>query len=366
MMQSATTIANLSGLFLRAPDLSVQQSLSNGILGIARYGLNHPKNSPATVRAMEEIARISLRLFRAPEGDAARANATITQAVFQFAELVFQTPDTGFTTPHAQYLSGYLGGGMALDMETFDAQLAALVNVALGAAADNAGAKRVVQNLSGWSQDLPQRVRKLLSAATTAHSRYSASVVWWIINISSVLYAASTVPAADPDDRDTLKDRASWILSAINFIPNDQKTVENMGAVDIAEQLLRMSQQLKNFGLGIEAVELGRVTEDWLLRTIPHTAAGELAEGLFGLAALYADPFGAQAIVVLTNKLRTALPATVGYTANYRASGVTQLNLHLQHVQAKRLDMMCYAENYAENSPIAGLSANVTSIIQSL
>jgi hypothetical protein len=61
-----------------------------------------------------------------------------------------------------------------------------------------------------------------------------------------------------------------------------------------------------------------------------------------------------------------SLPATVGCTANYRASAIAQLNLHLQHVQARHLDMMCYAEHYAQNSPIAELSANVTSIIQSL
>jgi len=84
------------------------------------------------------------------------------------------------------------------------------------------------------------------------------------------------------------------------------------------------------------------------------------------LAALYADPFGAQAMVALKNKLQATLPATVGYTANYRASAIAQLNLHLRHVQAGHSDMMCYAEHYAQNSPFAELSANVTSIVQSL
>jgi hypothetical protein len=84
------------------------------------------------------------------------------------------------------------------------------------------------------------------------------------------------------------------------------------------------------------------------------------------LAALHADPFGAQAMVALTNKLQAILPATLGYTANYRASAIAQLNLHLQHVQAGHLDMMCYTERHAQNSLIAELSANVTSIIQSL
>ncbi len=68
----------------------------------------------------------------------------------------------------------------------------------------------------------------------------------------------------------------------------------------------------------------------------------------------------------LKNKLQVTLPATLGYTANYRASAIAQLNLHLQHVQAGHLDMMCYAEHYAQNSPIAELGANVTSIVQSL
>jgi hypothetical protein len=366
MMQSATTIGNVGGLFLRAPDLGVQQSLANGILGIAKYGLIHPKNSPATGRAMVEIAKIVLQLLRAPQGDAARASARVTQAVFEFAELVFQTPDTGITTSHAQYLSGYFGGGVALDMETFDARLGALVNVTLVAAPNHVGATRVIENLSGWSEELPQRVRRLLGAATNLRSRYSASIVWWIINISSVLYVGSTVPAADVDDRNTLKGRASWMLSAINFIPNDQQTVENMSAVDIAEQLLRMTRQLKNCGLHLEAIDLGKVADDWLIRTIPHTSADELAEGLFGLAALYADPLGAQAVNALTNKLRASLPTQPDYAADYRAAAIAQLNLHLQNVQTGRLDMMCYAEHYAENSPSAALRANVTSIVQAL
>ena len=84
------------------------------------------------------------------------------------------------------------------------------------------------------------------------------------------------------------------------------------------------------------------------------------------MAALYADPFGAQAMVGLKNKLQATLPATLAYTANYRASATAKLNLHLQHVQAGHLDMICYAERYAQNSPIAELSANVTSIVQSL
>lgn len=366
MMQGATTIANLSGLFLKAPDFSVQQSLANGILGIAKHGLSHPKHGAASSRAMAEIAKLALQLLRAPQGDVARASANVTQAVFDFAELVFQTPDTDLITSHALHLAGYFGGGVAVDMETFDAQLGAIVNVALEAAPDHAGARRLVENISSWSEELPQRVRRLLSAATQSHSRFASSIVWWIINVSSALYVASTVPAADEDDRDTLKDRASWMLSSLNFIPSDQQTIENMGAVDIAEQLLRMTRQLKNWGLRIEAIELGKITDDWLIRTIPHTSAPELAEGLFGLAALYTDPLGAQALNVLIRKLQASLPMMIEYTANYRAATIAQLNLHLQNVQTGRLNMMCYTEHYAENAPNVALHANVTSIVRVL
>ena len=165
-----------------------------------------------------------------------------------------------------------------LDMQTFDSQLAALINAALEVESDNENAKRVIANLSEWCKELPQRVRRLLLVATTARSRYSATVVWWIINVSTALYAISTAEGCSSFDGDRLKGRASWMMSAINFVPHDPPTVEAMRAVGIPEQLLRMSDELRKFDLLSEAIELGKISEGWLLGTIPHTDVWDSAE----------------------------------------------------------------------------------------
>ena len=307
MMQGARNIADLSGLFLKSPDLLAQQSLSSALVKIAEYGLRSPKDSAATITAIEQISRMSVLLIRAPEGDADRAHESVTKQVFGFAELVFMTPDTGFTSSHANYLSPYFGGSIVLDVATFDVQLTTIVNAALAADENNSGAKRIIENLAGWSKELPQHVRNLLKAATDTHTRYSASIVWWIINISTALYAASTVKAGADHDREILKDRASWIISAISFIPHDGDSVSVMRAVRIPEQLLRTARQLINFNLNDEVVNLGKLIDGWLLGTIPHTSFYEVAEGLLGLAALYAYLAEQQEIVALAEPNKNAI-----------------------------------------------------------
>ena len=366
MMRGAANIADLSGLFLGRPDLNAQQSICSALITIAEYGLKHPQHRPATVRALERIAKISMMLIRAPVGDAAGTHEKVTQQLFQFATHVFSTPDSGFTTPHAEYLSPYFGGGNVLDMGTFDSQLTDLVNQAILADKDNQAARRVIDNLADWSEELPQRVRRLLEKATESRTRYSASIVWWIINVSTALYAASTAIAGDEGDRVTLRDRAGWVISAIDFIPHDEHGVAAMGAVDIPEQLLRMSGQLRNLGLGEEAKRLGKLIERWLLGTIPHTGAHEVAEGMFGLGTLYAYLQEPQEITALCNNIRQQLPLQGGYTAAFKATLSAQINQHFNNVERGRIDGMSYVEHMAENAPNAVLHANTEAILQAI
>jgi hypothetical protein len=366
MMQGAASIANLSGLFLRAPDLNTQQSICSTLIAIAVHGLIYPQHRPATVRALERITQISMMLIRAPEGDAAGTHEKVTQQLFRFAENVFSTPDTGFTTSHAEYLSPYFGGGNVLDMGTFDSQLTDLVNQAILADADNQGARRVIDNLADWSEELPQRVRRLLEKATESRTRYAASIVWWIINVSTALYAASTAAAGDEGDRVTLKDRAGWMMSAINFVPHDEHGVAAMGAVDIPEQLLRMSGQLRKLDLADEVKGLGKIIENWLLGTIPHTGAYEVAEGMFGLGALYAYLQEPQDLTALCNNIRQQLPLHGGYTAAFKATLSAQINNHLNNVERNHIDGISYVEHMAENVPSVVLRANTEAILQAI
>lgn len=305
-------------------------------------------------------------LIRAPEGDAAGAHEMVTQQLFKFAEHVFRTPDTGFTTPHAEYLSPYFGGGNVLDMGTFDSQLTDLVNQALLVDETNHAATRVIDNLADWSEELPQRVRRLLEKATESRTRYSASIVWWIINVSTALYAASTVAAGDEGDRATLKDRAGWLISAINFIPHDEHGVAAMGAVDIPEQLLRMSGQLRNLDLVDEAKGLGKIIEHWLLGTIPHTSAHEVAEGVFGLGALYALLEEPQEITALCFNIRQQLPLQGGYNAIFKATLHKEIERHLHNVERRDIDGISYVEHMADIVPKAVLRANIGSILQAV
>jgi hypothetical protein len=366
MMRGAANIAELSGLFLRAPDLSAQQGICSALITIAEHGLKYPQHRPATVRALERITQISMMLIRAPEGDAAGAHEKVTRQLFQFAEFVFSTPDAGFTTPHAEYLSPYFGGGNVMDMGTFDAQLTDLVNQAVLADEGNESARRVIDNLADWSEDLPQRVRRLLEKATESRTRYSASIVWWIINVSTALYAASTATSGDQGDRETLKDRAGWIISAIDFIPHDEHGVAVMGAVDIPEQLLRMSGQLRELNLIEEAKTLGRLIERWLLRTIPHTGAHEVAEGMFGLGTLYAYLQEPQAVRALCSNILQQLPLQAGYTAAFKAALSAQITQHLNNVERNRIDGMSYVEHMADNVPNALLKANTEAILHAI
>ena len=253
-----------------------------------------------------------------------------------------------------------------LDMQTFDSQLVALINAALEVESAKENVKRVIENLSEWCKELPQQVRRLLLMATTVRSRYSATVVLWIINVSTALYAISTAEGCGSSDGDRFKDRASWMMSAINFVPHDQPSVEVMRAVGIPEQLLRMSHELRKFDLLSEAIELGKISEGWLLGTIPHTDVWDFAEGLFGLAALYADPFGAAKVAELVNRIQSSLPPNPGYTPDYRAAVIAQIKEHLRNIETADVDMTCYAEGYAANSPLSALKANVASIVQAL
>jgi hypothetical protein len=209
-------------------------------------------------------------------------------------------------------------------------------------------------------------VRGLLEAAIAARTRYSSSIIFWLINIATALFAAATARAGNDEDRETLKERAGWVMSAINFIPEDHRGIDATYAVDIPEQLLRSANQLRKFGLDDEAVSLGELIDNWLLKTIPHTASYEVAEGLFGLAALYAHLQRPLEIASLANRVRGKLPLKPGYTAQYKAATIARMEEHLESVEAGHADMMSYIENMAANAPLDALKTNAEALIQAL
>jgi len=155
-------------------------------------------------------------------------------------------------------------------------------------------------------------------------------------------------------------------MSAINFIPHDEHGVAAMAAVDIPEQLLRMSRQLINLNLDEEAKGLGKIIENWVLQTIPHTGAHEVAEGLFGLGTLYFYLHEPQEIKALCNDLRQQLPLQAGFTAAFKATLSAQINKHLTNVKGHHVDGISYVEHMAENVPSAELQANTEAILHAI
>jgi hypothetical protein len=366
MMRGAQFAGAVSRAFFHSTNSQALHSVVSSLLTIARYGVAVPHHGPATVAAIEQITNMSALLLRVTTQDAADALSLVTKQIFEFAKLVFKTPDQGLTTPHAQHLAPYFGGGQMLDTQTFDVKLTEVVNFVRQADKDDAGAQAVISNLADWSDELPSWVRDLLSAATVAGTRFTAPIVFWLIHVATALYGASTATAGDEDDKEKLKERAAWVMSAINFIPHDKRTVELIDHVDLPTQLFQMAGTLRAIGLNEEVVWISKIIRGWLLGAIQHISAHKLADGLFGLVAIYSLLGGAFRVNALSSKLREKLPLTTGSDPQYAPTLLKRIQRHLLNLETGKIDQFSTVERMAASSQLPLLKSNLQVLIAAI
>jgi hypothetical protein len=106
--------------------------------------------------------------------------------------------------------------------DTFTDNMTKLVNAVTALPAEDEDAKRILHRMEEWSDGMFDGEKKLLLAAVQKRSMFTLDVIAWVSHVTTLLGAASLAPAASEHVKDELEKSATWLVSVLDWTPEDE------------------------------------------------------------------------------------------------------------------------------------------------
>ena len=234
-------------------------TIAESISAIALLGLAKPGHEPVTSTAVQQLATLAFEMLKSEEHDIGHASEKVRLSIQMVAHAVLATADTPIGSRHSAHLKPYYA---LTDYGTFGDNLRNLVNAVVERAAGDDDAKRIIGHLADWSDDIYEGEKKLLLDAVDKRSFLALDLINWICHVTEVLVAASAAPAASAHDRDELVRNATWLISVLDFLPDDEESVTFVESFQFIEHLFEVALKMHIKGED----EIAEAARDMLLR----------------------------------------------------------------------------------------------------
>jgi hypothetical protein len=144
---------------------------------------------------------------------------------------------------------------------TFADRLTDLVNAVAEQPKGNEDAERILGHLEGWADGLYQGEKELLLAAVEKRSFMTLDLIAWIVHVTKTLTAAANAPAASDHIKEHLQRHAVWLISVLDWLPDDKDAVTYLETFRVTEQLFEASMDAR----ARDAQEVAEAARDTLL-----------------------------------------------------------------------------------------------------
>ena len=239
---------------------------------------------PVTLAGMEQLARLTLTLIRSEEHDLHFAFGKVKSNVAFVAKITLALPDTPFSRIHSTYLGPYYSG---TSTDTLQQWLTDLANAVSDAQADDEHAQRVIHNIEQWAEELHLTEKELFLLAIEKKSHFIIDVIHWIAHVTKLLLAVSNAPACDEHTREELRRHALWLVSVLDWVPDNSDAVTFVGIFELTETLFDAALDAHHHDCEELSLKVGKMLLSWAFKAGKHqTVWGILQRSMYALATL--------------------------------------------------------------------------------
>lgn len=259
-------------------------SISEKIARIACTGTVNKNYQPVSQVAVKQLAMLTFELLRSKSWEVHYAVKEVRDDVKLITDMYLKIPESQLTRVHSSSLAPYYSG---TSNDTLMAWLSELVNALSMADADDEAAQRVVQHLEEWADVLYQTEKEVLLQAIEKRSQLTFDLIHWVVHITKLLIAVSCFDVCDDHHRDKLRKSATWLISVLSWIPDDEGTIKYIETYRIADKIFESAVDAHKRGCDIEALEIRSLLLSWARKVGKYqTGWSSLEMACCGLACL--------------------------------------------------------------------------------
>jgi hypothetical protein len=233
---------------------------------------------------MEQLARMTLGLLRFPSRDIGYAADQARNGVEFVVSVFLQIPDAPLERIHSTYLGPYYS--LTSD-QTLGSWLTGLCNAILEAQEGDAHAAAVVDNIEAWAEELYRTQKTLLLLAIEKRSHFTFDLIHWIAHVTKLLIAVAQAAVTDDHTGEEIEKHASWLISVLSWIPDDQGSIAFVEAFSITNVMFEAALDASQRNSTRIEESARRLLIDWTFKAGRFTTGwGTLEAGLTALATL--------------------------------------------------------------------------------
>ncbi len=237
-----------------------------------------------TVVGVEQLANISFELIRGSKSNILHPVREIRNDVKKIVEFALKEKELGFSNPHNHKLAGYY---TSTSPSGLAGKLSQLVNALLQLNEDNEDGQRIIRNLAEWSDQIYSHDKDLLLMAIDKKSHLSFDLINWISTVSEILMTASNVECCGDHYRDELRRNASWLISVLDWVPDDLGKVQYLENFQFTETLFELAQKAKFRECDDIYENVKDILFKWTIKAGKHQSGwGVLEKGIQALVVL--------------------------------------------------------------------------------
>jgi hypothetical protein len=242
-------------------------SLAQNIAGLACLGAVKENYRAVTLVGMEQLAKLTLNLILSNSHDISYATHEIRSAVSLVVKTFLTVQNEPFASTHSSFLAPYYSLSKT---DTLGEWLTSLVNEIAEAKEECENAERAADHLEEWSDELYRTEKELLLFAIQRRSPFTFDMVHWIAHVTKLLAATAQSPATSDHASDELERNASWLLSVLSWIPDDQESVQFADNYGVTDQIFDVSLNTANLGCEGVAQSARELLLSWTVKVGRH------------------------------------------------------------------------------------------------
>ena len=346
-------------ILTRGNNTSDIATLSEKIALIACTGGVKEDYRPVTMEGMTQLSNLTFNLLVWAKGNNIHfAACEVRRNVAVVVKSFLNVTDTNI---HSTFLGPYYS---STSIDCLQVKLMKWVNINT-LEYNNPDAQAFIHNLEKWADGLHQTEKELLLAAIKVKSHFTFDMIHWISGITEILLAVSNAPACDDSTQQKIRGHALWLISTLDWIPDDQETVTFVESFETTETLFKAAMDARDRGCDEIANEIGKMLLSWTFKGGKYKTGWNVLERGLCACAVSALMGGEEQIASFKTAINSRILSDVALTQEMRgrtAIGIREKIERLQiqqHFPLSQIDAELSKADYESLCPLLQDVANI-------
>jgi hypothetical protein len=263
LMEGVRQLGRAAAIVMTSSPTDATTSIQK-IAQISCLGAVKENYRPVTLTGMEQLAGLTKRLILSTKHDIGYAVKELRSAIEQVTKLFLAlVPDERFVSTHSSYLAPYYS---LTKTGTFGEWLTQLSNELRAGDKDDKHIQSIIHHVQEWSDGLYRSEKDVLLTSIEKRTHFVFDSIHWIALVTKVLAQISQAPAADHHTAKEIEKNAIWLLSVLDWIPNERKAVDFAENYGVTDQLFDVAIDADGLGSAEVAKAARKLLLDWSIK----------------------------------------------------------------------------------------------------